>query len=156
MGHLAINPVSPYESTNPSQASLVSSLHQQRGMNTSIQPRISGTGLSPTCRRPLTRGGQTPARRAPPIIANSRSGGMPDPMASTPTKGFAWAFPDKPDDDMLSDTSPESSRRGSLTASSIHTIDSVAYSARLGRYGEGYFHSPFYKSRSNSFFRSTG
>jgi len=142
MGHLAIHPTSPYESTNPSQVSLVSSLHQQRGMHTSIQPRNSGAGLSPTCRRPGTRGGQTPARRAPPIIANPRSGGMPDPMASTPTKGFAWAFPDKPDDEMLSDTSPESSRQGSLTASSIHTMDSAAYSTRLGRYGDGILHNP--------------
>ena len=127
MSHLGINnPSSPYESTNASQASLASNLQQQRGIQTPIQPKMNGTSqLSPIARRPINRTGRPPVR-APPIVAPSRSVGMPDPTASSPTKGFAWAFPDKPDDDM-DDSSPDSSRHGSFAASSVHTLDSTAY-----------------------------
>ena len=46
-------------------------------------------------------------------------------MASAPTKGFAWAFPENPEEEEgEQDNSPESSRQGSLATSSINAIDS--------------------------------
>lgn len=137
LGHLQINnhnPQSPYDSTNASQASLVSSLQAQRGI-----PKANGISpMSPVGRRSGSHSGP-PVRRAPPIIANPRSGGMPDPMASTPTKGYAWAFPDadKAGSNEMSDSSPDSSRQPSIAASSINTLDSAAYSMRQSRYGDG-------------------
>lgn len=73
---------------------------------------------------------------APVIIPNPRSvSGMPDPMAQNPTRGFAWAFPDKaePDFDDNRGSSESSmdrslpSRQNSYAASinsSILTADS--------------------------------
>lgn len=132
MSHLGLNnPASPYESTNASQASIASSLQQQRGIQTPVQGKMNGTSsqLSPIARRPMNKAGRPPVR-APPIVAPSRSVGMPDPTASSPTKGFAWAFPDKPDDDM-DGSSPDSSRHGSFAASSVHTLESNAYQSAI-------------------------
>lgn len=147
MGHLAINnPASPYESTNASQQSLVSNLQQQRGIHTPIMPRTNGVpGLSPmnirpSDIRPRTSGGNPAPPKRAPVISHPdqlRERGMPDPMASTPTKGFAWAFPDSMDkDDMETSTSPESSRHGSVAASSINTIDS-GYPSRSRGFSDG-------------------
>jgi hypothetical protein len=92
MGHLALNPASPYDSQNVSRTSLASSLQQQRG----IVPEGRANGLIP--HSPLgPRTGMTHRgpRQAPVIQPNPRSvSGMPDPTAPAPTKGFAWAFPD--------------------------------------------------------------
>lgn len=141
MNHLQINPPSsPYEpGNNTSQSSLVQNLQHQRGIQPPIPaPRSNGAAgaLSPLASRPrtATSGGAVP-RRAPPIISNPRQGGMPDPHASTPTKGFAWAFPDKPDedDDMGDSPSPRSSRQNSITASSMNTLESGAYRKRSSR-----------------------
>lgn len=121
------NPTSPYESTNASRTSLASSLQQQRGIQTPVGPRLNGIrALSPSGSRPINRGA-APVRIAPPIIG-PRGGGAPDPTASTPTKGFAWAFPDNPDEEM---ESPGSSRQGSIAGSSINTMDSNAYNAHM-------------------------
>ena len=128
MGGLALGPASPYEGgNNLSQASLVSTLQQQRGI-----ARPNGSlALSPG-RRSTPRGGTLP-RRAPPIVANIRDGNA---TASTPTPGHAWAFPDGREDDDDDSDSPASSRQGSFVASSIHTMDSTAYSQRGGFDGE--------------------
>lgn len=93
--------------------------------------------MSPASSRRSGSYNEKPARRAPPIIANPRSGGMPDPMASTPTKGYAWAFPDKDDSDDMGDSSPGSSRQASIAAS----MDSTAYFQR--QYGDGEVHCLF-------------
>ena len=92
MGHLQISPASPYDSTNTSRVSLVSSLQQQRGI-TNPDARINGASpLSPPARNSAIRANHPP-RRAPVINPNPRSvSGMPDPMAAAPTKGYAWAF----------------------------------------------------------------
>lgn len=138
MGHLALNNASPYETTNASQTSLASSLQQQRGIAPLPSKSNGMSPLSPMGRR-NSRNSQPAPRRAPPIISNPRLGGMPDPTASTPTKGYPWAFPDEPDDDMGDNSSPDSSRQNSVTASSINTMDSAAYSMRQSRYGDGVY-----------------
>lgn len=142
MNHLALGngplgPGSPYESQNGSQASLVSNLNSQRGIHTPIQPKVPGpVGLSPGARRiPSARGlgPQPPRRVAPPIMSNPRAGDAPNPMASTPTKGFAWAFPDQPDKDDDGSDSPDSSRQ-----SSMHAIDPAQrFSQEHGAVGTG-------------------
>lgn len=138
MNHMSINAQTPYDSNNISQVSLVSNLARERG----IIPRPNGSSpLSPMgLRRPSQTSSHAPiTRRAPAILANPRTG-MPNPTASTPTRGYPWAFPDDVDpndrDDMDGSDSPGSSRQDSLVASSINTLDSTAYSARA-RYGDG-------------------
>ena len=133
MGGLAITPSSsPYENNNAShttsQASIGSNLQQTRTPPHGTHvPHLHTRSNGPIPRRPVTSGGAQPPRRAPPITANPRSGGMPNPNASTPTKGFAWAFPEHPDkEDGDDDLSPEPSRQGSL-ASSSNTMDSSSY-----------------------------
>ncbi len=146
MGHLQINPSSPYESQNASRASLVSSLQQQRGITS--ESRTNGTSpLSPK----INRGGlraNNPPRRAPVINPNPRSvSGMPDPMAAAPTKGFAWAFPGRadPEDERRRSSSGDSSggrsmsRQNSYPASahsSVYTADS-GLPAGQRRFDEG-------------------
>lgn len=77
----------------------------------------------------MTSGGQPP-RRAPPITSNPRSGNAPNPMASTPTKGFAWAFPEHPEkEDMDDDASIDSSRQPSLASS--NTVGSSQFDGPL-------------------------
>ncbi|KAF2277518.1 uncharacterized protein EI97DRAFT_296255 [Westerdykella ornata] len=120
----------PYDSQNASRASLVSNLQQQRGITNPDQRPNGPSPLSPLSPRAGARVSQPP-RRAPVINPNPRSvSGMPDPMAASPTKGYAWAFPD---DDRRVSSSGEScaghpmSRQNSLAASissSIFTIDS--------------------------------
>ncbi|KAI9662096.1 MAG: hypothetical protein M1831_002792 [Alyxoria varia] len=130
IGGLAISSSSPYESTNPShtasQASFNSGLQQNRSPGGPLtQPRTNGSTVPQfPGKRPNTSGGQPP-RRAPPITSNPRAGNVPNPMAAAPTKGFAWAFPENPDEEEGElDNSPQSSRQGSLATSSINAIDS--------------------------------
>lgn len=120
LNQLALNhPTSPYDSTNASQTSLTSSLQQQRGI-----PRLNGASnqFSPMHSRPVPRAG-LPPRQAPQIAPpGSRSGGVSNPTANTPTKGEPWAFPEDPevDDDDMGLSSPTSSRHASLASSSLH------------------------------------
>jgi hypothetical protein len=129
MGHLVLGHGTPYESNNQSTASLVSTLQQQRGI-----PQARTNGLPASVRRSSAAQGSGP-RRAPAIQPSSRGGGgMPNPLSSEPTRGFAWAFPDQADPTEMDEDSDSanSSRQGSIAATSIHTIDSVAHSIRQG------------------------
>lgn len=151
---LALNSASPFDSQAPShrasEASLASSYQQppniqkplppphphqapqppqQMRTNPAAPPLRSGSFAAPPSRPPASsHGGQVP-RRAPVIQPNPRSTGMPNPLSSTPTKGYAWAFPDEKvppidRDDDFDDMSAASSRQGSMVASSLHTTDS--------------------------------
>jgi len=128
MGHLVLGHGTPYESNNQSTASLVSNLQQQRGI-----PQSRTNGLPPSVRRTSAAQSVGP-RRAPAIQPSNRGGGMPNPLSSEPTRGFAWAFPDQADPTEMDEDSDSanSSRQGSIAATSIHTIDSVAHSVRQG------------------------
>ena len=130
MGTLSLHPQSPYESQNASRVSLVSNLQQQRGI-ANPESRPNGTSpLSPNRNGP-------PPRRAPVITPNPKSvSGAPNPTASAPTKGYAWAFPaDDFEEDQMASSSGESSidrsnvpsRQNSIATSinsSIYTTDS--------------------------------
>jgi hypothetical protein len=135
MGHLSIHPQSPYESQNASRVSLVSNLQQQRGI-ANPESRPNGTSpLSPNRNGPRAN---HPPRRAPVITPNPKSvSGAPNPTASAPTKGYAWAFPadDFEHEDKRASSSGESSvdrsnvpsRQNSIATSinsSIYTTDS--------------------------------
>lgn len=135
MGHLSIHPQSPYESQNASRVSLVSNLQQQRGI-ANPESRPNGTSpLSPNRHGPRAN---HPPRRAPVITPNPKSvSGAPNPTASAPTKGYAWAFPadDFEHEDKRASSSGESSidrsnvpsRQNSIATSinsSIYTTDS--------------------------------
>lgn len=127
LDNLAINNSPPFDSRAPShrasESSLASSYRDSRTSNPPTSaPRSNGVFTTPATRRPITSSGQPP-RRAPVIQPNPRSSGMPNPTASTPTRGYAWAFPDTLEEEKEG-TSPEVSRQPSITASSINTIDS--------------------------------
>jgi hypothetical protein len=134
MSGLALGPTSPYESQNGSRVSLAASLQQQRGITADQRP--SGpVPLSPLGSRSGPRPG--PPRRAPIIHPNPRSvSGMPDPTAAAPTKGFAWAFPDRAEpDDRRGSSSGESSQENSIPSrqnSYATSINSSVYTTESG------------------------
>ncbi|EGP91464.1 unnamed protein product [Zymoseptoria tritici ST99CH_1A5] len=109
-------PHSPYESANTSQVSLAASLR-----------RPNGNPMSPHSARSSLRGNPAP-RIAPPIMPVNRGPGVPDPTASKPTQGYAWAFPDEaiPEERRGSDSGESSvdhnvSRQNSYAASSVRS-----------------------------------
>ncbi|KAI9894142.1 MAG: hypothetical protein M1814_003996 [Vezdaea aestivalis] len=132
MNSLALGATSPYNgSANPSQASLVSGLQQQRGIPNGhhIRPgfgtpkkaqSILGINTMAESQRRFPGG-----RIAPPIDPNPRSQ-WPNPHAATPTKGFPYAFPD-PDAEVIHEDEevhtvpepPRIERRGSFGAASV-------------------------------------
>lgn len=161
LDNLALNSASPYDSRAPShrasEASLASSYqqpplnqkplppvhpqqiqnpHPRSGSIPAPPPPRTGSFAAPPIRPPASSHGGQPPRRAPVIQPNPRSTGMPNPLSSTPTKGYAWAFPDSKDED-FDDMSPQSSRQGSMVASSLHTTDSNNFGMRRG--GESTF-----------------
>ncbi|KAG9514515.1 hypothetical protein KCU99_g1054, partial [Aureobasidium melanogenum] len=108
------NPTSPYESQNGSQVSLAASLRR---------PNNSGP-MSPMSGRGSIRG-QGP-RVAPPIVGASRVPGAPDPMASKPTPGHAWAFPDDPiAEESRRESSSDDSQRHSISRTNSYAASSI-------------------------------
>ncbi|KAI5254782.1 hypothetical protein E4T42_02126 [Aureobasidium subglaciale] len=109
------NPTSPYESQNGSQVSLAASLRRPN----------NGNPLSPLSGRNSIRGGTGP-RVAPPIVGASRVPGAPDPMASKPTPGHAWAFPDDPiAEESRRESSSEDSQRHSISRTNSYAASSI-------------------------------